>query len=159
MKPIDITKIDYSKFGTLYNLGENGMDTNNTNLSTGDGFFDCDTNRPLLDTLGSLGMTRGCGTPCHVSEMERHEHTQEALFCTDAPIVFCVASPALEQPIASKIIPVILNPGFVFVLDRKVWHSSAHGINADVYYHWMALVYKNEPTTWINIAGGGIDLE
>lgn len=159
MKPIKITEIDYSKFGTLYNLNKDGIDTKNTNISKGEGFYDKDTNRPLIDSLGSLGMTRGCGLPCQITEMERHLHTQEALFCTNEAIVFCIAPAELHQPIPSKIIPVILLPGQVFVIDRKVWHSSAHGLQHDVTYHWLALVYKNEPTEWMNILNDGIYLE
>jgi len=153
---VDITSIDYEQYGVLYNLSGDGIDTQNTNNSSGDGWTDVDTRIPLLDTLGSLGYTHGSGTPFLAGEMERHLHTQEAQIPLEQAIVFCVAKASQDAPKISDVIPVILRPGFVFVLHRSVWHTSSHGLTGAAHYHWMALAYQNEPTVWEKIIGGPV---
>lgn len=155
---VEIESIDYSKYGILYNLTGAGKSTGNTNHSFGDGWEDTDTSISLLDTLGSLGYTLGGATPFTAQEMERHLHTQEAQIPTDKPIVFCVAPASEKSPGAEDVIPVILRPGYVFVLHRGTWHSSSHGLQSPAHYHWMALVYKNEPTVWEKINNGPVQV-
>ena len=156
IEAVEITSIDYSKYGILYNLSGSGINTANTNHSSGTGWEDTDTNRPLLDTLGALGYTHGQGAPFYAKEMERHAHTQEALFPISQPIVFCLAEKGKDVPEANSIVPVILRQGYVFVLHRSIWHTSSYGLNGETHYHWMALVYYNEPTEWKTIDGGPV---
>lgn len=158
-KAVEITSIDYGKFGILYNLSGNGENTGNTNYSSGDGWEDTDTGISLMDTLGSLGYTLGSGTPFLAEEMERHQHTQEAQIPAGEPIVFCLAPAGEGAPEARDVIPVILRPGHVFVIHRGVWHTSSHGLNGPARYYWQALVYVNEPTVWERIGGGGVYVE
>ena len=66
------------------------------------------------------------------------------------------AEGVLGAPRAEDVIPVIVRPGQVAVLHRRTWHSAAHGIGEEAYYHYLALVYKNEPTTWSDIQGGPV---
>lgn len=149
IKAVDITSIDYKKYGELYNLNNTGENTGNTNTSIADDYIDVDTNKSLLDTLGSLGHTLGSSAPCIIKEMEKHSHTKEALFCTSHPITFFLCEKGDLDP--DKIKAVILREGYVFVLDKDIWHSAAHGINNKSYYYWMANVYEGEPTIWKSI--------
>ena len=153
---VDITQIDYSEYGILFNLSGKGEDTGNTNYSSGDGWTDMDTVIPLLDTLGRLGYTWSKKQPFLAKEMEKHSHTQEAQIPLDQPIVLCLAKASKEAPKADEIIPVIIRQGYVFVIHRNVWHSASHGQYHDGNYHWMAQVYYNEPTEWIDIEGGPV---
>ncbi|MDL2293305.1 ureidoglycolate lyase [Ruminococcaceae bacterium OttesenSCG-928-D13] len=143
---MEITSIDFSAYGTLYNMTDGGVSTGNVNHWSGPGYEDINTTGPLIDTLGYLGHTRGSGTPFTVEAMERHMHTQEALFCTNQPIVFAVAAYSADPPRVEDIVPVILRPGYTAVLHRGTWHSSAHGLDGEAWYHYLALVYFNEPT-------------
>ena len=43
-RAVEITEIDYRRYGILYNLSGDGVDTGNTNHSAGDGWEDTDTN-------------------------------------------------------------------------------------------------------------------
>lgn len=151
---VDITQINYSEYGILFNLSGEGIDTGNTNYSSGDGWYDVDTSIPLLDTLGSLGYTWSEKQPFVAKEMERHLHTQEAQIPIDQPIVLCLAKAGEEAPKADDVIAVIIRPGYVFVLNRGIWHSASHGQLRDGKYHWMALVEENEPTVWMDVEGG-----
>lgn len=154
-----IDPVELAEYGILYNLSGEGEDTGNVNHSAGDGWEDTDTVGSLLDTLGTLGRTKGCGAPFTAVEMERHEHTQEAQIPAAEPIVFCMAKACQGAPLTEDIIPVILRPGYVFVLHRGVWHSASHGLLGDTYYYWMALAYQNEPTLWADIADGPVRVE
>ncbi len=158
IKAVEITEIEYGKYGILYNLSGKGEHTMNTNHSSGVGWQDVDTDRPILDTQGALGCTQGTGTPFIATEMEHHAHTQEALLPMGQPIVFCVALAGESVPKGSDVVPVILRPGYVFVLHRGTWHSSGHGLYGETTYYWQALVYENEPTVWKDIAGGSIEV-
>jgi len=153
---VEITSIDYRKYGILYNLSGTGKSTKNTNSSSGIDWEDRNTNVSLLDTIGSLGYTLGSGTPFLAEEMERHLHTQEAQLPLNMPIVFCMAHASQETPKAEDVIPVILRPGYAFVFHRATWHTASHGLRNKAHYYWMAQVYYNEPTVWKKINGGPI---
>lgn len=57
------------------------------------------TKTPLIDTPGQLGYTIGMDAPYVVKAMEKHDHTQEALFCAADPVVLCVAkSRGMSRP-------------------------------------------------------------
>lgn len=158
MKAVEISKIDFSPYGVFYNMNE--PNSENINRSAGEGWEDTNTAMPVIDTQASIGYTLGSGCPFTASMMERHYHTQEALFCAGAPVVFLVAKASEENaPRAADLVPVILKPGEIAVLHRKTWHSSAHGLNGKTHYYYLALCYKNEPTEWKEITGGPVYVE
>jgi ureidoglycolate lyase len=158
-KPIEVFDIDFEPYGILFNMTNTGKGTGNVNQWDGPDWHDTNTMFPLIDTLGYLGRVLGTGSPVVVTEMERHLHTQEALFPTDQPIIFAIAAASDDAPHIENITPVILRPGYVAVLHRGTWHSSAHGVDGDAYYHYLALVYTNEPTTFASITGGPLEVE
>lgn len=159
--PVSIEKMDFRPFGCFYNLKEIGG-TGTVNRSEGPDYKDGYTQTPVIDRPGSLGMTISKPLPFIAEEMERHLHTQEALFCAGEPIVFLVA-PASEEaerlekgPNAEDTIAVLLKPGQVAVLNRGVWHSPAHGLCGETAYYWMAEAYDDEPTVWKKIEHGPV---
>jgi len=155
IKAVPVSSIDFSKYGTYYSMKEK---TSNVWYSQGEGWEDSRTNRPLINTPGSLGFTLGSPTPCNVHTMERHLHTQEALFCLADPIVVALANSGdSEQPHVADIQAVILQPGEVIVLNNGIWHDACHGLNQSVHYYWMATELE-EPTQWVEISGGPITL-
>lgn len=158
MHAVDISLIDWKKYGILYDLTGAGS-TENTNASEGEGWKDIDSNCPILDTLGALGMTTSVGTPFICEEMERHRHTQEAQIPAGTPIVLCVSDSLSDSPEVESIRPILIKPGYVFVLHRSIWHSASHCVGDKGSYYWMAQVYYNEPTEWVHVAGGPILVE
>ncbi|HBR03578.1 MAG TPA: hypothetical protein DD738_13320 [Ruminiclostridium sp.] len=156
IKAVDINSIDFSPYGKVYNLRDGGP---GVNRSSGDGWTDGYTASSILDTPGSLGNTLGTGTPFSATEMERHFHSQEALFAMDEPIVFLVAPPTKESaPSIKSLQAVIVLPGTVAVLNRMVWHSSAHGLAKPCYYFWHCQVVEHEPTEWKEIFEGTVEV-
>ena len=158
-KAVEITDIDWSKYGILYDLSGSSKNAPNTNFSEGADFVDVDTSIPIIDTLGRLGRTQTKKVPFTAVEMEKHGHTQEAQLPAGQPIVFCVAAGGESAPQAEDVIPVILRPGYAFVLHRNIWHSPSHGLECDGAYYWMADVYDGEPTVWADISGGPVLVE
>ncbi|MDR2816547.1 MAG: ureidoglycolate lyase [Proteiniphilum sp.] len=159
MQAVEITHIDFSPFGIVYDMNDYQNNVN-INHSNGEGWEDTNTAFPIIDSLASLGYTLGTGCPFTAAMMERHEHTQEVLMCAGEPIIFLVAKATEEnQPDAKDVVPVLLKPGQIAVLHRKTWHSAAHGQNAETHYYWMALCYKNEPTEWVEIKNGPVVVE
>jgi ureidoglycolate lyase len=159
MKAVEITKIDFSPFGILYDMNDY-KDNININHSAGEGWEDTNTVFPILDSAAGLGYTLGSECPFTTKSMERHFHTQEALMCAGEPIIFLVARATdNEPPDAKDVLPILLKPGQIAVLHRKTWHSSAHGQSSQSHYYWLALCYKNEPTEWVEIKNGPITVE
>lgn len=161
MKAVEISSINFQKYGILYDMKGEGFGNGLVNRSSGDGWSDANTAIPVIDTTGTLGYTIGSGTPFTTTQMERHLHTQEALFCAADPIIFLVAEATENDapPKAEQVTPVLLRSGQIAVLHRGVWHSSAHGISSDAQYFYLALAYQNEPTVWRDIIGGPISVE
>jgi ureidoglycolate lyase len=156
IKAVPVSEIDFLKYGNYFNMN-NPLD--NLWVSQGDGWSDVRTTAPIISTAGSLGITQGSPLPCKVSKMERHLHTQEALFCLTDPIVIAIANSGEDkQPLASTIEAVIIQPGEVIVLNKGIWHDACHGINKSVRYYWLAEEYEGEPTEWVDIIGGPIEL-
>jgi ureidoglycolate lyase len=157
LKTTDITTIDFSAYGKVLDMRNGG-----TGLyrSTGDGYVDVCTALSIIDTPASLGFTCSCPVPFTTKQMERHGHTQEAQFCAEEPIVFLVAPPTLPgvAPKAQDVIAVLLPLGYAVVLNRGVWHSASHCIYSEKPYYWLATVYKDEPTEWMCIDGGPIEV-
>lgn len=151
--PIPIENADFDKFGIFYSLKEKGG-IGEVNRSIGNDYKDGYTKSPLIDRPGSLGMTVSTSLPFTAVEMERHLHTQEAIFCMAEPIVFLVAPANVKQePHAEDTVAVLLKPGQVAVLNRGIWHSPAHGLDREAGYYWMAEAYDDEPTVWREIVG------
>lgn len=152
--PMEVLK----QYGELYHLYGNGEGTGNTCCSSGAGWKDCATIGDLLDTRSSLGYTEGDGTPFVCCEMECHLHTKEAQIPISSPICFCMGVTGDTPPHAEEILPVILRPGYVFVLHRGIWHSSSHGLETPTGYYWLAFTYENEPTVWKPIKHGPVQI-
>lgn len=160
MKAQEISDVHFEDYGVLYELSGAPGGTGAVNTGSGDGWQDANTAMPVIDTPGSLGYTSGTGAPFAAREMERHQHTQEALFCAQEPIVFLVAPESdLPAPKAEHAVAVILRPGQVAVLRRGVWHSSAHGLCGPACYYYLALCCDGEPTEWKEITGGPVAVE
>lgn len=157
IKAVPVSSIDFSKYGVYYNMND---PSDNLWTSQGDGWSDSRTKIPIIGAPGSLGITKGSPLPCKVSMMERHLHTQEALFCLSDPIVVALANCGEDkQPHASKIEVVVIHPGEVIVLNKGIWHDACHGLNKSVRYYWLAEEYEGEPTEWVEISGGPIELQ
>lgn len=158
---VEITSIppeDLARYGVLYNLSGKGRDTGNVCFSSGDGWECQDIKGPLIDTVGTIGYTLGSAAPFLCREVERHLHTEEAQIPIDKPICFCMAPASPDAPAAEELIPVILRPGYLFVLHRSTWHSASHGLDRPTRYYWMAWVYHNEPTVWKSLNGGPLQV-
>lgn len=148
---IDITDIDYSEYGILYNMSGNGNSTGNTEHSCGNGWDNNNTICPIMDTLTKLGYTWSTKQPFLAEAMEKHADTQEVQLPIDQPIVFCLAKAGKRILRAEDVIPVILRPGYMFVIHRDVWHTASHGVEKDGYYYWMS--NSEEAVPWQDIEG------
>lgn len=82
IKAIPIGEFDFTPYGTYYNLKEDAERVSHTKT---DAYEDHMTKAPLIDTLGHLGYTIGGAAPCEVRSMEKHAHTEEAIFCMAEP--------------------------------------------------------------------------
>lgn len=151
-----VSTIDFSKYGRYYNMKES---SDIVIRDQGDGWEDARTKLPLIDTAGHIGYTFGSPTPCVIQSMERHTHTQEALFCLSDPFVIAMANSGnSDEPIAEDIEAVIVHPGEIIVLNRGIWHDACHGIKQGVHYYWMATELESEPNIWVDIKGGPVQL-
>lgn len=147
---------DFTGYGVYYNMTE---DADRVYRSVGENFEDYMTKVPLIDTPGHLGYTVGGCAPYTVSAMEKHSHTQEALFCAARPVVLCIArSRGGEPPRAEDVRAVILRPGEAVVLDRNIWHDACHGIREKAAYYYLAL-QGPAPARWIKPEGGKVQVE
>lgn len=112
----------------------------------------------LLDTPGALGTHWAAGRPLRQRRGTASTY-QEAQIPSGEAIVFCLAQACDGAPKAEDVVPVILRPGFAFVIHRGVWHSASHGIGGAARYYWQAWAYVNEPTVWEEIEGGPVRVE
>lgn len=121
--------------------------------SKGDNFEDHMTKEPLIDTLGHLGYTIGSSIPCTVRSMEKHFHTEEALFCAAESIVLVVAEArGALPPQAEDIRAFVLHPGDVAVLKRNIWHDACRGVGKKTGYYYLAS-RGAAPADWIAVNG------
>ncbi len=158
MKALDLANLDFSAYGTIYDLSGGNLGCDAIQSASGDGWSNVNTLDPLLDTKCSIGLTVGSGLPFTADQMERHLHTQEAMYCAGGPVAVLVCVPG-DEPRAELCVPVIIRPGQVIVVERGVWHTPAHGLNGKEPYYWQALCYDDEPTVWMDIAGGPVTVE
>lgn len=154
LEAVEITDIDYTRYGTLYNMTNEEKDTGNVVYACGEGWEDRSTTSRIMDTLTRLGRTWSVKQPFIAKEMERHEDTQEIQLPTDQPIVFCMARFEGEKPKLEEVVPVILRPGYMFVIKRGIWHTASHGLERDGYYYWMS--NAEGPAPWEEIVGGPV---
>lgn len=157
LKAIDITTMDFSPYGRVHNMRQGGP---GLHKGEGDGYSDVCTASALIDTEASLGYTVSVPVPFTAAAMERHAHTQEAQLCAEEPIVFLVAPPTEgnRPPRAEDVTAVLLPQGYVAVLERHVWHSASHCAHSQKPYYWLAWVYDGEPTEWMEIDGGPVEV-
>ena len=95
LKAVDIREFDFTGYGTYYNMTG---DRERVYRTLGEEFEDYMTRTPLIDTPGHLGYTVGMGAPYVLKAMEKHDHTQEALFCAADPVILCVAKARGDEP-------------------------------------------------------------
>jgi len=156
LKPIKIKNFDFSTYGIYYDM-KNTMD--GVCHSKTEVYEDHMTKKPLIDTMGHLGLTIGSKAPYTISSMEKHDHTQEAIFCTGEPIVLCFAASRGDQPpMAADIRAVILELGDVAVLDRNIWHDACHGMGKSTGYYYLATAGAH-PADWLEIADEPVMVE
>lgn len=126
-------------------------------VSAGDGWSDVYTAAPLIGSNGSLGMTVGAGTPFITSRMERHLHTEEALFTAGSPVVLAVAAPTQSSyPSAADVRAFVVKPGTAVVLHPGTWHDACHGVDGEASYYWMATVGGDGGPSWTDVDGGPV---
>lgn len=136
IKAIPIGEFDFTPYGTYYNLKEDAERVSHTKT---DAYEDHMTKAPLIDTLGHLGYTIGGAAPCEVRSMEKHAHTEEAIFCMAEPVILCVALPhGGEPPRAEDVCAVLLSPGEAAVMAREVWHDACRGLGKPAGYYYLA---------------------
>lgn len=156
LKAITIREFDFTGYGVYYNMAE---DRDRVYKTAGENFEDYMTKVPLIDTPGHLGYTIGDCAPYTVKAMEKHSHTQEALFCAARPLVLCIAKARGEEPPrAEDLRAVILSPGDVAVLERNVWHDACHGVGEKAAYYYLAS-QGPAPARWTRVEGGEVRVE
>lgn len=155
--PKALAQEQFSPYGIFYDLGVDGK-AGAVIRSAGEGYSDGYTEQPLIDRMGSLGMTCASAVPYIIEKMERHLHTQEAMMCAGESIAFLIATAGGEAPEVADVQAFVLDPGQIVVLHRGTWHSPAFGIHGPAPYYWMAEAYEGEPTVWRSIAGGPVKL-
>lgn len=151
--PVELDALDFTPYGRIVRLHEGGPDVI---TSRGDGWSGVFSAEPLVDGAGSLGYTVGEPLPYEVTQMERHHHTPEALFCQAGPVALPLAAPGSSVPLADEVIAVVLRPGDLVVLDPGVWHDACHGIEKATPYYWFAVCDPAIVDPWVEIAGGPV---
>ena len=147
-----VTAEAFARFGTVYDLA--GRTDPKVVWTLGKGWHDGFTKTPLIAGNGHLGMTHGGSAPWHCAEMERHDGTEEALFCAAAPVVLVVA-PASSAPVPRRdeIEAFVISPGQAVVMKRGVWHDACRGLSGPTPYFWMAVCGLGA-SPWIPVEGG-----
>ncbi|MGW1256378.1 BtpA/SgcQ family protein [Streptomyces sp. NPDC002513] len=154
IRAVPAAEIDFSPYGEITRLTGEGPSTVE---SSGDGWQDVMTRRPLLRAPGHLGMTLGSGAPFVTRRMERHLYTEEAILCMASPVVLPVAAPTeADAPAAEDVRAVILSPGEVAVLKPGTWHDACHGVEGPAHYYWMATSIDGVSSPWVEITGGSV---
>lgn len=147
-----VTAENFSRYGKVYDL--TGDIDPQVIWTAGDGWRDGFTRTPLIEGSGHLGITRGGGAPWHCTAMERHPHTEEALFCGAQPIVLAVAPASdADAPHHDEIEAFVIAPGQAVVMHRGVWHDACRGVSGPTPYYWMAICGLGE-SPWVPVAGG-----
>ena len=91
--------------------------------------------------------------------MEKHAHTEEAIFCMAEPVILCVAlARGGEPPRAEDVRAVLLSPGEAAVMAREVWHDACRGLGKPAGYYYLAKAGER-PADWLPVSGGPVALE
>lgn len=150
IKAVSIKDIDFSPYGVYYNMREEGEGVAFFKTEV---FEDHMTKIPLIDTLAHLGYTIGAAAPYTPMFMEKHDHTQEAMFCAAESIVLCFAVARGDlPPQAEDVQAVLIHEGDVIVINRNVWHDACHGLGKSTGYYYLATAGKS-PAVWQPISG------
>lgn len=156
IKPVPIKEFDFSQYGIYYDMLNAKMGVSHSKTEV---YEDHMTKTPLIDTMGHLGLTIGSKAPYTIRSMEKHNHTQEAIFCAGEPIILCfAASQGEEPPKASDVRAVILEPGDAVVMDRNIWHDACHGLGKSTPYYYLATAGLH-PADWLEIADEPVVVE
>lgn len=107
----------------------------------------------------NLAMTHVGGLPALVSQMERHDHTREVLFCAESDVCVAVCAGELTSPQAEHTVTVLIPRGSAFVMHRGTWHSACYGVDGPARYYWLAVSDPRYPGEWIDIDGGPVPVE
>jgi len=140
---------NFKLYGIHYNMKE---DRNTVSYSKTDTYEDYMTKKPLIDTLGHLGFTIGSKAPYIISSMEKHDHTQECIFCSSDSIILCVAISDGDSPKSETVEAFILEKEDVVVLERNIWHDACHGLSKKTEYCYLATAGKS-PAKWTSLYG------
>ena len=150
-----LAEVDFTPFGRHVRLAEGGAGVVS---ARGDGWTDLATKHPLLGMPPHLGLTVGSPAPFVTRRMERHLLTEEAILCTDAPIVLAVApASAADAPAAADVRAVVLEPGDVVVLAEGTWHDACHGVRGEARYYWLAREVAGD-TVWVDLVNGPVEV-
>ncbi|MPM38222.1 Ureidoglycolate lyase [bioreactor metagenome] len=141
---------NFSTYGSFFDMLEDKMYVKHFQNEV---YNDHMTDTPLIDTNGHLGYTYGSAAPYICTVMEKHDHTQEAIFCAGEPIILCVAKSANDElPLSENIRAFILQPGQVAVINRNIWHDACRGLHKRCNYYYLATAGRM-PAEWKNVAG------
>lgn len=159
----DVNAADFAPFGRVHHMAGHGAEADRDGglvLTQGPGWQDAYTKAPLISTNGSLGMTFGGGSPFVTHQMERHLHTEEALFTAGAAVVLAVAEAGdATFPRAEDVRAFVINPGTAVVLHPGTWHDACRGVDGPTNYYWMASCGGDGGPTWTDVAGGPVHAE
>lgn len=147
---------DLSRCGRYVDLSSDGPGVTTTK---GPDFDDRCTQDVLIDAPGHLGLTFGPCLPVDVHRMERHQHTAEAVFCLDRPVILPIADPTGAQPRTSDVQALLIAPGECVVLNPGVWHAPCIGIDGPSAYYWLAAVDNEQPATWTALDNGPVAID
>lgn len=155
--PVDASA--FAPYGRVWSLGAAAADAP-VRRTTGPGWADAYTVDAVLATPGHLGLTECPAAPFAVERMERHDHTGEVLFCTDAPIVLAVAAAGEgDGPRSDAVRAFVIEPGTAVALEPGVWHDACRGAAGPTRYHWLASVDPSVPDEWVGLDDGPVRVE
>lgn len=155
IRAVEIKEFDFTGYGVYYNML---ADRRNVMHCQTQVFEDHMTCAPLIDTPAHLGYTTGQSAPYTIQSMEKHDHTEEALFSMSDPLIVCFAtSRGSLPPQAEDVRAVILRQGDVIVLARNIWHDAGHGLGRPVSYYYLASRGMS-PAAWVGIEGDPVSV-
>lgn len=129
-------------------------------LTEGLGWSDAYTSQPITREKPSLGMTVAPGMPYVCTQMERHEHVEEALLPGADSLVLAVAEAGEgDAPRAADVRAFVIHPGTVVVLKPGVWHDACRGAAGQTAYYWLASCVDSGSSPWTPLEGALVHVE